>query len=156
VGGGLLYVEPIYVSAKTSSSFPLARAIVVAFGNQLAWSDTLQGALDGLFGGSAGVATADSGTSTTVTPPTTKGGTTSVSPSTPALKAALGAIQKAYSDGQAALKQGNFTAYGEAQKRLQAAIADAVAAAPTGSVTLPAPAGSKTAPAPTPSATTKP
>ncbi|MDQ1537397.1 MAG: uncharacterized protein QOE58_1790, partial [Actinomycetota bacterium] len=34
VGGGLLYVEPIYVSAKTGSSFPLARAIVVAFGNQ--------------------------------------------------------------------------------------------------------------------------
>src|SRR5450756_1494185 len=41
VGGGLLYVEPIYVSAKTTSSYPLARAIVVAFGNQLAWSDTL-------------------------------------------------------------------------------------------------------------------
>jgi len=156
VGGGLLYVEPIYVSAKTTSSYPLARAIVVAFGNQLAWSDTLQGALDGLFGGSAGVATADSGTSTTVTPPTAKGGTTAVTPSTPALKAALGAIQKAYSDGQAALKKGDFTAYGEAQKRLQAAIADAVAAAPTGSVTLPAPAGSKTTPAPTPSATAKP
>jgi len=109
-----------------------------------------------LFGGSAGVATADSGTSTTVTPPTAKGGTTAVTPSTPALKAALGAIQKAYSDGQAALKKGDFTAYGEAQKRLQAAIADAVAAAPTGSVTLPAPAGSKTTPAPTPSATAKP
>ena len=41
VGGGLLYVEPIYVSAKTGSSYPLSRAVVVAFGNQLAWSDTL-------------------------------------------------------------------------------------------------------------------
>jgi len=156
VGGGLLYVEPIYVSAKTTSSFPLARAIVTAFGNQLAWSDTLQGALDGLFGGSSGVATADSGTSTTTPPPAVGGTGAGVTPSTPALKAALAAVQKAFSDGQTALKNGDFAAYGAAQKRLQAAIADAVAAAPSGSVTLPAPSGAKTTPAPAPSATAKP
>jgi len=154
VGGGLLYVEPIYVSAKTTSSFPLARAIVVAFGNQLAWSDTLQGALDGLFGGSAGVATADSGTTPTATPPPTTGGTgAGVTPSTPALKAALAAIQKAYTDGQTALKSGDFAAYGQAQKRLQAAIADAVAAAPSGSATLPTPTATGTRAAPAPKAT---
>jgi len=156
VGGGLLYVEPIYVSAKTSSSYPLARAIVTAFGNQLAWSDTLQGALDGLFGGSSGVATADSGTSTTTPPAAGSGSGAGVTPSTPALKAALAAIQKAYSDGQTALKSGDFAAYGDAQKRLQAAIAAAVAAAPSGSVTLPTPSATKTTPAPTPSATAKP
>jgi uncharacterized membrane protein (UPF0182 family) len=156
VGGGLLYVEPIYVSAKTGSSFPLARAIVVAFGNQLAWSDTLQGALDGLFGGSAGVATADSGTTTTATPPPTTGGTgAGVTTSTPVLKAALAAIQRAYTDGQTALKSGDFAAYGQAQKRLRAAIADAVAAAPSGSAAFPAPSGTKTT-APAPSATAKP
>jgi uncharacterized membrane protein (UPF0182 family) len=157
VGGGLLYVEPIYVSAKTGSSYPLARAIVVAFGNQLAWSDTLQGALDGLFGGSSGAAAADSGTAPTATTPPAKGGTgAGVTPSGPELKAALAAIQKAYTDGQDALKKGDFAAYGEAQKRLQSAIADAVAAAPSGSVALPAPSGSKTTPAPAPSATAKP
>ena len=155
VGGGLLYVEPIYVSAKTTSSFPLARAIVVAFGNQLAWSDTLQGALDGLFGGSAGVATADSGTGTT-TPLPAPGGPTTGTPSTPALKAALAAIQKAFSDGQDALKKGDFTAYGEAQKRLQAAIAAAVAAQPSGSLTLPAPGATATTTAPAPTATATP
>ena len=145
VGGGLLYVEPIYVSAKTGSSFPLARAIVVAFGNQLAWSDTLQGALDGLFGGSSGAAAADSTTGTTTVPPAVGGKPTPSVTSAPALKAALAAAQKAFSDGQDALKKGDFAAYGEAQKRLQSAIADAVAAAPSGSVTLP-----------TPTATTKP
>src|SRR5476649_1307630 len=123
VGGGLLYVEPIYVSAKTSSSYPLARAIVVAFGNQLAWSDTLQGALDGLFGGSAGVATADSGTGTPTPPPASTGtgtGTgTGGTAATPALKAALAAAQKAFTDGQEALKIGDFAAYGAAQKRLE-------------------------------------
>jgi uncharacterized membrane protein (UPF0182 family) len=156
VGGGLLYVEPIYVSAKTTSSFPLARAIVTAFGNQLAWSDTLQGALDGLFGGSSGVATADSGNTTTTTPPAAGGTGAGVTPSTPALRAALAAIQKAYTDGQTALKSGDFAGYGAAQQRLQAAIAQAVAAAPSGSVTLPTPGATKTPAAPTPSATAKP
>ena len=152
VGGGLLYVEPIYVKAKTGSSYPLSRAIVVAFGNQLAWSDTLSGALDGLFGGNSGAATADSGSGTT-TPPPAGGGTGSGGTTTdPALKAALAEAQKAFADGQEALKKGDFTAYGEAQKRLQAAIARAVAAQPSGVLTVPKP-GATTTPAPTPSAT---
>jgi len=49
------------------------------------------------------------------------------------LKAALAEAQKAFADGQDALKKGDFAAYGEAQKRLQAAIADAVAAQSSGS-----------------------
>ena len=154
VGGGLLYVEPIYVSGKTVSSYPLSRVIVVAFGNQLAWSDTLNGALDGLFGGNSGAAAGDSDSDPT-TPPATGGGAGSGGKATdPALKAALGEVQKAFTDGQDALKKGDFTAYGQAQKRLQAAIAKAVAAAPTGAVTLPTPSAtatpSGTTPTPTP------
>ena len=41
VGGGLLYVQPVYVRASGTTAFPLSRATVVAFGNKLAWSDTL-------------------------------------------------------------------------------------------------------------------
>jgi len=161
VGGGLLYVEPIYVSAKTGSSYPLSRVIVVAFGNQLAWSDTLDGALDGLFGGNSGAAAADSGSGTTPPPPSSSpppadggggaggGGT----PANPALKTALADAQKAFADGQDALRKSDFTAYGEAQKRLQAAIAKAVAAQPSGSVTLPTPTPTTTPAGPVPSAT---
>jgi uncharacterized protein len=156
VGGGLLYVEPIYVSAKTGSSYPLSRAIVVAFGNQLAWSDTLSGALDGLFGGSSGAVAGDSGTGTTTPPPTGGGTTPGGTASSPALKAALAEAQKAFTDGQDALKQGDFAAYGAAQKRLQAAIADAVAAQPSGSLTLPAPGATATTTAPAPTATATP
>ena len=156
VGGGLLYVEPIYVSAKTGSSFPLARAIVVAFGNQLAWSDTLNGALDGLFGGNSGAAAADSGSGTTTPPPVVGGTGAGGTAAGPALKAALAEVQKAFSDGQLALKKGDFTAYGEAQKRLKAAIADAVAAEPSGSVTLPRHRATKNTAAPRPTATTTP
>ena len=152
VGGGLLYVEPIYVSGKTVSSYPLSRVIVVAFGNQLAWSDTLSGALDGLFGGNSGAGTGDGGGTTpppTPSPGTGAGGTGD----NPALKAALAEVQEAFKDGQEALKKGDFTAYGEAQKRLQTAIAKAVAAQPSGSVTVPTPGSTATSTTPAPTAT---
>ena len=153
VGGGLLYVEPIYVSAKTGSSYPLSRAVVVAFGNQLAWSDTLAGALDGLFGGSSGAVAGDAGAGGgTTTPPPAAGGGTPAQQSA-ALKAALADVQKAFTDGQDALKKGDWTAYGEAQKRLQSAVQEAIAAQPTGSATVPAPSGTAT---PSPGATPTP
>ncbi|SER75982.1 hypothetical protein SAMN05216199_1113 [Pedococcus cremeus] len=150
VGGGLLYVQPIYVQANGPSSYPLSRATVVAFGDKLAWSDTLTGALDGLFGGQSGAQAGDKGTgsgpTTTTKPPTGSNAT--------ALDQALKDIQSAYDDGRQALKDGDFAAYGEAQKRLNDAIQRAVSAAPQGSVTVtptPSPSGSATA---TPSPTT--
>ncbi len=138
VGGGLLYVQPIYVRANSTTAYPLSRATVVAFGEKLAWSDTLSGALDGLFGGDAGADAGDqgtggtggAGTGGTGTGGTGTGGTggTGGTPQAGALAQALADINKAYTDGEAALKAGDFTAYGEAQNRLKAAIAAAVAA----------------------------
>jgi len=161
VGGGLLYVEPIYVQAKTTSAYPLNRAVIAAFGDKLAWSTTLDGALDALFGGNAGATSGDS----TPTNPTTPGTPTTPAPpagtaNNPALAQALTDAQKALTDGDAALKAGDFTKYGEAQARLKAAIAAAIAASPNGgSVTL-TPGGTPTvtpgspgaAPTPAPSA----
>ncbi len=152
VGGGLLYVQPIYVSAKATSAYPLLRATVVAFGDKLAWSDTLDGALTGLFGGNSGATAGDSGTATNP-PPTTGDGSGPTAPTdTVALDKALADIQAAYAAGQKALKDGDFAAYGTAQKQLDEAIKRAVAAAPKGgSVTVtPTPSGTATA---TPTAT---
>jgi uncharacterized protein len=138
VGGGLLYVEPIYVQANTQSAYPLNRAIVVAFGDKLAWSSTLDGALDALFGGNSGAKSGDNtpttgGTGPTPTPP--PAGTTPPADN-PALTKALADAQQAVNDADAALKAGDFAKYGEAQTRLKAAIAAAAAAAPTGTATL--------------------
>jgi uncharacterized membrane protein (UPF0182 family) len=162
VGGGLLYVQPIYVSANSTSAYPLSRATVVAFGDKLAWSDTLDGALDGLFGGNSGASAGDSGTST---PPPTTGGGTPTTPSTPttpppadaaALAKALADIQAAYDAGQKALKAGDFAAYGTAQKQLSEAIARAVAAAPKGGSVTVTPTPTSTTTAPTPTGTSTP
>ena len=50
VGGGLLYVEPVYVQASGGESFPLLRKVLVGFGDKVAFEDTLPEALDVLFG----------------------------------------------------------------------------------------------------------
>jgi len=89
----------------------------------------LQGALDQVFSGNNGaVLTGNSGGSSNtsvmpITPSTNVSGTGSA-----ALKAALAAAQSAMADSQAALRNGDFTAYGAAQNRLKAAIAAAIAA----------------------------
>jgi uncharacterized membrane protein (UPF0182 family) len=156
VGGGLLYVQPIYVSANSTSAYPLSRATVVAFGDKLAWSDTLDGALDGLFGGNSGATAGDSGTSSA--PPVTGNGSGPTAPTNEAaLAQALADIQAAYDAGQKALRAGDFTAYGNAQKQLDAAIKRAIAAAPKGGTATvkptPAPSGSATS-TPSPSSST--
>ena len=106
VGGGLLYVQPIYVRASGSSAYPLSRATVVAFGDKLAWSDTLTGALDGLFGGNSGATAGDSGSSPTKPGAKPTPGTTP-SPGTDAaaLAQALADLQAAFDDGQKAAQE---------------------------------------------------
>ena len=130
-----------------------SRATVVAFGDKLAWSDTLDGALDGLFGGNSGASAGDSGS--TPTTPDARRRRRHADHAGPAdaaaLTKALADIQAAYDAGQTALKAGDFAAYGTAQKDLNDAIKRAVAAAPKGgSVTVtPTPSATTTTPAPT-------
>ena len=51
VGGGLLYVQPVYVKSTGETSYPLLREVLVAFGNKVEFQPTLDAALDKLFGG---------------------------------------------------------------------------------------------------------
>lgn len=136
VGGGLLYVEPIYVRAAGSTSFPLLKAVVVGFGDKLAWDTTLDGALNELFGGDSGASAGDSGQSTTPStkPSPSPSGKSSSKPSSSSktdaaeLKSALSDANKWYTQGEKDLKKGDFAAYGEDQKQLKAAIKRAIEA----------------------------
>ena len=120
VGGGLLYVQPVYVRATSNAAaYPLLQKVLVSFGEKIGFDDTLKGALDQVFGGNSGTST--------VTPST--GGNNSTNTTTNnALAQALASAQKALADGQAALAKGDFAAYGKAQDRLKAAIDAAIAA----------------------------
>lgn len=154
VADGLLYVEPVYVQASGGSSYPLQRLVVVSFGDDLAWSDTLDGALDELFGGDSGATAADEGSGAEnpedIEPPTdSEGGTpapgdsadetATPTPDDPApsgepgdLDQAIADVEKAYADGQEALRNNDLEAYAKAQDRLEQAIQRAVDAAPAG------------------------
>ena len=116
VGGGLLYVQPVYVKATSNNSaYPLLQKVLVSFGDVIGFDSSLKGALDQVFGGNSGTSTA-----TPATPTTTN--------SSADLSTALANAKQAIADGQAALAKGDFAAYGRAQDRLKAAIAAAIAA----------------------------
>lgn len=59
LGGGLVYVEPVYVQSSGSTSYPLLKKVLVAFGESVGFADTLTEALDQVFGGNAGAKAGD-------------------------------------------------------------------------------------------------
>ena len=109
VGNGLLYVQPVYVRATSNAAaYPLLQKVLVSFGDQIGYDDTLKGALDQVFGGNSGTQTGG-------------GSVTSGGSSSDASSAIASAIA-AYKDGLAALAKGDFAAYDRAQKRLKSAL----------------------------------
>jgi uncharacterized membrane protein (UPF0182 family) len=117
VGGGLLYVQPVYVRATSNSAaYPLLQKVLVSFGDQIGFDSSLKGALDQVFGGNSGSGAAAG----SATPNATD--------SSSNLASALASAKQAIADGQAALVKGDWVAYGRAQDRLKSAIAAAIAA----------------------------
>jgi hypothetical protein len=117
VGGGLLYVEPIYVRATQRDSFPLLRKVAVAFGNRTAMEDTLDQALASVFRGQVETGTDPDPVDPGEEPPA--GG----EPPADTLDDALNEVRAAYDEAQKALRQGDLTAYAAAQERLGEALA---------------------------------
>lgn len=154
VGGGLLYVQPVYVQASEGTRFPLLQRVLVSFGEEIGFAETLEEALDQVFEGDAGVDTGTDGGDLETVPdapveplpdgeegPAAPGPTAepteqpTAEPTTPAtgdarvrLDAALSDANQALRDGQAALADNDFAAYGDAQQRLQEALERAIAA----------------------------
>lgn len=111
VAGGLLYVEPVYVQASAGDGYPLLRKVLVSFGTTVAFEDDLATALKVIF-------------DETVNTPTAPG----EEPADSDLASAVAAANKAYADSQAALAEGDFTAYGKALEALEQALAQITAA----------------------------
>ena len=83
VGGGLLYVQPVYIKSTGETSYPILQKVLVAFGDKIAFEPTLNAALDKLFGGNSGATAGDTGVETPATPPGTQTPPTTTTPSTP-------------------------------------------------------------------------
>ena len=152
VGGGLLYVQPVYVRSSKGTQFPLLQKVFVSFGDEVGFADTLAEALDEVFGAGAAVQPGGDGGATpggdgsgsgsgggqTPANPDDEGtsgeggssgeATLSVEAARAALRVALDAATQAIKDGNAALADGDFAAYGEAQERLNDALTAAIIA----------------------------
>ncbi|MDR1799533.1 MAG: UPF0182 family protein [Bifidobacteriaceae bacterium] len=157
VGGGLLYVQPVYVQAAQGTAFPSLQKVVVGFGDKVGVADTLNEALDQVFGGDSGAEAGDAdvikdpnvdlgdgdgsgdgsdgepSATPSASPTPSETATSSVSPApsaTPSssptageltMDQALDALGKAIEDADAAMKAGDWEAYGAAQDALQKA-----------------------------------
>ncbi|MFB4348208.1 UPF0182 family protein [Microbacterium sp. CR_7] len=123
VGGGLLYVQPVYVQSSEGTKLPRLQKVLVAFGDKVAFEDTLTAALDALFGGDSGATGGDDQVEPTQPDPDT-GEVPTTEPTTPtdAEADALAEAQQALLDRDAALKSGDLTKFAEADKRLTDAV----------------------------------
>lgn len=154
IGGGLVYVQPVYVKSNGTTSYPLLKKVLVAFGDQVGFADTLDEALDQVFGGDSGATAGDADKATTSNGASTgtdsssgaspDGSDSSASPqesspspsasestqsagtqSDPDLKQALDDANQALKDADQAMKDGDWSAYGQAQQKLKDALAKA-------------------------------
>jgi uncharacterized membrane protein (UPF0182 family) len=158
VGGGLLYVQPVYISASSGTQYPLMQYVLTAFGdsNTIGFASTLEESLNQTFGGDSGAEAGDSGVQkdddvisgddSATTEPTdeatpsasasaTPSASASATPSSTAsgtaqerLDAALSDMQDAVDKANTAMKNGDWTAYGEAQESIDEALQEAIAA----------------------------
>ncbi|MFF5963551.1 UPF0182 family protein [Streptomyces collinus] len=110
--GGLLYVEPVYVRGG-GLKYPLLRKVLVTYGGQTAFENTLDEALNKVFGADGPAAEPPDEGDTTTPPPTSDN---------PTVQQALEDAQKAFDAGQEALKKNDWEAYGRAQKDLEDAL----------------------------------
>ncbi len=110
----LLYVEPLYLAAE-KGSLPELKRVIVSMGNQIAMEENLEDSLTQLFGSRARTPTAPRAeTAAAAGPPGT-------APETNVRGLADQALQQ-YGRAQDMLRQGNFAAYGEEIKRLEATL----------------------------------
>lgn len=152
LGGGLVYIEPVYIKSSGNTSFPLLKRVLVAFGDQVGFAPTLDEALNQVFGGNSGASAGDAENAESGNPggaassepensgsgdrsaaagagqsgkDTTSGkgqngkaDGSSNSAANPELKDALSKASQAMKDSDAAMRKGDWAAYGKAQQTL--------------------------------------
>jgi uncharacterized membrane protein (UPF0182 family) len=103
IEASLLYVQPLYLAAE-KGSLPELKRVIVAFGNQIAMEETLEQSLQRIFGGR---------------PAEAKATTQAPEPAGKEKGLARQALEH-FMRAQELLRQGNWAAYGEELKRVEA------------------------------------
>jgi uncharacterized membrane protein (UPF0182 family) len=132
LGGGFVYVEPLYVRSTAATSFPTLKRVLVSFNGTVAYEPTLGQALDVAFGAAA----ATQPPAQQQQPPPSSGGGTSSTVST--LITQLAAAQ---ADADKALRAGDLSGYADAEKRVASLIAQLSTASKATASPSPSPPG---------------
>ena len=141
LGGGLLYEEPIYIEAaggSSAGSYPTLKRVFVFYDGQVGYGVSVQGALAQVFTGLPSVGQG---------PPSGSGAVSAI------VRKYLQQAEQDYATAQAALRGGNFTAYGQAIASMKQALDSAQQAAGAGSGATP---GASPTPSPAAPASARP
>jgi uncharacterized membrane protein (UPF0182 family) len=133
LGGGLMFVQPIYTSQQGSGGgqYPILRYVVVKFGNEIGIGTTLQEALDQVFKGDSGANTSEDntgGTGSTETGSSGGGSTTTGKVDQELARRELDQATAAFKAADEALKGGNLAEYQAQTKKAQDAVEAAIRA----------------------------
>ncbi len=127
-GGGLLYVEPIYVErANQESSFPQLNRVLAFYGDRIGYAPTLGEALDEVFGPGVGQVAEGAAGEAQQQPPAQDGADTPAPPgqgsgASPEMNQAVADINTALDQLRQAQSSGDFAGQGQALAQLDAAV----------------------------------
>jgi uncharacterized membrane protein (UPF0182 family) len=119
----LLYVQPLYLQAE-SGRIPELKRVILGNETKIAWGESLEQALTKLFGnGAAPVPLPPGETMAGAGPAQQQTQPTSPPPGQPSAQSGLAAqALQQYNQAEQALKEGNWTKYGEELKKLRATL----------------------------------
>ncbi|MEL7493589.1 MAG: UPF0182 family protein, partial [Cyanobacteria bacterium J06554_11] len=128
VDQSLLYFEPVYLQADTGA-LPELKRVIVAFKNTIVMRQTLPEAIAAVFG----TQVASTSGTVAVSPSTSDSSTTESTVSSTTASNLVQAAIEAYEEGEKALQNGDWAAYGQAQTRLGRALQQLSAGSASGS-----------------------
>ncbi|MFI9006830.1 UPF0182 family protein [Actinosynnema sp. NPDC053489] len=146
VGGGLLYVEPIYIErASQNTQFPQLFKVLVSFGDKVGYAPTLSEAMEEVLSGSSAQVPPSNNTgqppsttpTTTPTAPNDGQGGTQLQQAVRDIQAALARVKSAQSSGDFAELGNAYKALDEATKRFETASAGSTSQPPSTAPTQP-------------------
>jgi uncharacterized membrane protein (UPF0182 family) len=118
VGGGLLYVQPVYIKRQAAEgTYPQLQYVLASFGNDVGFGKTLDEALRVALGLEEGTTDTDTGTQPPATGTETPGGQTA--------SQLLDQASQYYEQAQKALKDGDLALYQQRMDQVGKAVGDA-------------------------------
>jgi uncharacterized protein len=111
VQNAVLYVEPLYLAAESGASLPQLKRVIVAYSDHVVMEQSLEDALNVIFGGGAGGQQETTETAQTGSSVTARG-------IPPSLENMIQQANEHYERAQQALRQGDWNGYGQEIQKL--------------------------------------